>query len=582
MFMLISTKLLSQKDIQSRLFPLAFCLLALLFSACSLFGDGNPTLPRHPVKAPLNKQIYTVPEVGIFDFDTLDPAKAHDSASISAVQMIYTGLVQLDDNLNVQPQLAQSWQQESDGITWTFHLKAGLKFSDGTPLTSSDVAYSIDRALQPDTKSTVAPIYLRLIKDADQLLAGRVTTLIGDSILTPDTQTLTLVTSKPAAYFLSMLTYPCSYVVEKKLIQQYASKFTDHLSEGGGAGPFKVARYIHRSAIDFVPNLNYYNQKPQLQKVTFTFFHAPEEAYQAYQDHKLDLTGVPGTNFAGDRKRADFFQVPQLWINHYAMNYLTKPFDNIHIRQAFALAIDKVALARDVWRDTMLPTNHIVPQGSKTYNPDLVGPDGTKTLSGNPKLAQQLLQQGLAEEKWQSTADMPAIHLTYATGTATIEQEVKELIAMWQKVLHIQVIPAPVDYDTLLDRVTAATNNPQGIQFWGLSWVGEYPDAQDWLTQQFGRGMVYNNMNYGENESSTAGQQQSVQQQLEQADTSRQEEDRKHSYQQGEQQIVQDVGWIPIGQATRIFLRTPAIVNIKDNPLGYIPPDDWATIYRVQ
>ncbi len=563
-------------------FSLAFCFLALLFSACSLFGDGNPTLPKHPVKAPLSKQIYTVPEVGIFDFDTLDPAQAHDSASLSAVQMMYTGLVQLDDTLNVKPQLAQSWQQGSDGTTWTFHLKSGLKFSDGTALTSHDVAYSIDRALQPATKSTVAPIYLRLIKDSDRLLAGRINTLIDDSILTPDAQTLTLLTSKQAAYFLSMLAYPCSYVVEKSLIEKYATKFTDHLREGGGAGPFKVSQYIHRSTLDLVPNPNYYNQQPQLQKVTFTFFHSPDEAYQAYQDHKIDMTSVPVTTFASDRKRSDFFQVPQLWINYYAMNYLTKPFDNIHIRQAFALAIDKTALLRDVWKDTLLPTNHIVPQGMNGYNPDLVGPDGTKSLSGNPKLAQQFLQQGLEEEKWTSVTDMPAIHLTYASGVASFEQEVKELIAMWQKVLHVQVLASPVDYDTLLDKVTAATNNPQGIQFWGLSWVGEYPDAQDWLTLQFGKGMVYNNMNYGENNSSTAAQQQDIQQQLEQADVNRQESERLSSYQEAEQKLVQTVAWIPIAQVTSPFLRTPAIVNMKDNAQSIIPPDDWANIYRVQ
>lgn len=574
--------LMDKKHALSRSFSLAFCFLALLFSACSLFGDGNPTLPKHPVKAPLNKQIYTVPEVGIFDFDTLDPAQAHDSASLSAVQMIYTGLVQLDDNLNVKPQLAQSWQQGSDGTTWTFHLKSGLKFSDGTTLTSHDVAYSIDRALQPVTKSTVAPIYLRLIKDSDKLLAGRINTLINDSILTPDAQTLTLLTSKQTAYFLSMLAYPCSYVVEKSLIEKYAAKFTDHLREGGGAGPFKVSQYIHRSTLDFVPNPNYYNQQPQLQKVTFTFFHSPDEAYQAYQDHKIDMTGVPITTFASDRKRSDFFQVPQLWINYYAMNYLTKPFDNVHIRQAFALAIDKTALVRDIWKDTILPTNHIVPQGMNGYNPDLTGPDGTKALSGNTKLAQQLLQQGLEEEKWTSVTDMPAIHLTYASGVASFEQEVKELIAMWQKVLHVQVLASPVDYDTLLARVTAATNNPQGIQFWGLSWVGEYPDAQDWLTRQFGKGMVYNNMNYGENNSSTAAQQQSVQQQLEQADANRQESERLSSYQQAEQQLVQAVAWIPIAQVTSTSLRTPAIVNIKDNAQNIIPPDDWANIYRVQ
>ncbi|GER89414.1 hypothetical protein KDW_35760 [Dictyobacter vulcani] len=361
------------------------CLLTLLLAACSNpFGGGDTTNQMH-TKAPLSKQIFTAPLVGIADFDTLDPALAHDPISLKAIQMMFTGLVQLDSKLHIQPQLAKSWQLGSDGVTWTFKLKPHLTFSDGTPLTSADVAYSLDRALQPDTKSTVAPIYLRLIKDSDQLLAGRITTLINDSIQTPDAQTVVITTSKQSAYFLSMLTNPCSYVVQKSLITKYKTQFTDHLNEGGGAGPFKVATYAHRSHIDFVPNKKYYNAQPQLQKVSYVFYQTGQEAYQAYTNHQLDMTGVPMNTFASDMKRTDFHQIPQQWINYYAMNYLAKPFDNIHIRQAFALAIDKVAIARDIWKNTARATNHIVPEGMPDYNAQITGPDGTTNLGETRK-----------------------------------------------------------------------------------------------------------------------------------------------------------------------------------------------------
>jgi len=83
-------------------------------------------------------QTYTIPITGVEDFDTLDPALAHDPSSINAIQMIYTGLVQINDKLQIQPQLAESWERGSNGMTWTFHLKPNLKFSDGTSLTSAD------------------------------------------------------------------------------------------------------------------------------------------------------------------------------------------------------------------------------------------------------------------------------------------------------------------------------------------------------------------------------------------------------------------------------------------------------------
>src|SRR5215469_15569272 len=210
----------NKKNYATRFTPLLLALFILILSSCSFFGNNTPNVPAKPVKAPAKDQVFVTPILGAWDITTFDPALAYDTSSISAIQMIYTGLVQVDDNYQIHPQLAASWQQSTDGLTWTFHLKPKLKFSDGTPLTSTDVAYSIDRALQPATKSTVAPIYLSLIKDADKLLAGFIPsfTLIGDSLLTPDKNTVVMQITKRAPYFLSMLTYPCSFVVEKHLI----------------------------------------------------------------------------------------------------------------------------------------------------------------------------------------------------------------------------------------------------------------------------------------------------------------------------------------------------------------------------
>jgi oligopeptide transport system substrate-binding protein len=568
------------KKYTTRFSPLLLCLFALLLSSCDLFGGNN--LPTRPVKAPAKQQVFTDPILGTSDITTFDPALAYDTSSISAVQMVFTGLVQLDDKFQIKPQLAQNWQQTSDGLTWTFHLKPHLKFSDGSQLTSADVIYSIDRALQPATKSTVAPIYLDLIKDSDKLLGGRIQTLINDSLMAPDPNTVVIQIKKKAAYFLAMLTYPCSYVVEKKLIDTYGANFTDHLVLGGGAGPFRVTKYAHGKEIDFAPNPNYYHLLPQLQRVVFPFYPQAQAAYQAYQDGRVDVTGVPIANLAIDKQRSDFHQVPQFWINYYTMNYLVKPFDNIHIREAFALAIDKTAIANNVWRGTVIPTNHIVPQGMPGYNPGLTGPDGTRSLKGNPDEARTLLNQGLQEEGWSNISQLPPIKLTYATGVSNFDQEVKALTGMWHSALGVTVTPNPVDYNTLLDQVTAATNNPQGIQFWGLAWVAEYPDPQDWLTRQFDRGVPNNSMNYGENNSKNAAQQQATQTLLENADANFQPDARIQTYQKAEQQLVNDVAWMPIEQVTNVYLLKPYVIGMANNQLGLNPPDDWANIYVVQ
>src|SRR5437016_11780002 len=118
------------------------CLLTIILSACDLFGGNNNHQLTRLVKAAAKYQVYIDPQIGISDISTLDPAQVNDSFSANAIQMVFTGLVQLDDRLQLRPQLAQSWDESPDGLTWTFHLKTHLKFSDGTPLTSRDVAYS--------------------------------------------------------------------------------------------------------------------------------------------------------------------------------------------------------------------------------------------------------------------------------------------------------------------------------------------------------------------------------------------------------------------------------------------------------
>jgi oligopeptide transport system substrate-binding protein len=564
------------RKIAHRFLLTIFCLTTVLVAACGKTSPG----PTNPTKAPASQQVLISPESGISDIATFDPGLASDAGSLGAIALTFTGLVSLDDNLKVQPQLAASYTEGSDGLTWTFHLRPNLKFSDGTPLTSADVAYSIDRALQPAEKSTVGPIYLALIKDSDKLAAGQIRTIVGDSVMTPDPNTVIIVTNKKASYFLDALTYPCSYVVERGLIQKYGNtKWTDHLTEGGGDGPFKVLSYTHGQSIIFVPNPNYYGPHPQLRKIVVPFYKDADTTYKVYQAGQIDVTGIPSVNLAAARELTqEFHQVPQLWISYYSMNYLVKPFNNIKIRQAFELAINKDQIVHTVWRDSVIATNHIVPKGMPGYNPNLTGPDGVWGTSGDPVKAKALFQEGLQEEGL-TLATLPPIVLTYASGSKDANNEVAALQQMWQNVLSVHVIASSIDGNSLLAEITAATNNPHGLQFWGSGWIADYPDPQDWTTLQFDKGVPNNNINYGQNNSSDVAQQQAVQQQLEAADVNPDPNTRLQQYMQSEQQLVNDVAWLPMEQVPTDFLRKPCVTGFTDIPNGQGSPNDWGRIY---
>ncbi|HEU5375923.1 MAG TPA: peptide ABC transporter substrate-binding protein [Ktedonobacteraceae bacterium] len=570
--------------------PSLLALLALVVAACG-GGTSGPTTTNQPAHAPKSQQIYRIGVVGT-DIATFDPGVSTDLYSINAIQMVFTGLIQLNDKLQVTPQLAKSYEASPDGLTWTFHLKPGLKFSDGTSLTANDVAYSIDRALSPDVASLngVTLTYLGLIKDAADRVNGKVKSLIGDSLKVVDDNTIQIVTSKKTAYFLEALTYPTAFVVEKSVIEKWGAKWTDHLSDNGGQGgdgPFKVKSYSHTTGIQFIPNPNYEGKQPQLQEVDMNFYKSNETSYQAYLANQLDSSVVPAAHDAqAEAKPKEFHKYNTLTISYVGMNFLAKPFDNVHIRQAFELAVNKDVLAKALYNGLRTPTCHIVPQGMPGYNANLQCPGGAPT-KGDPTKAKALFQQGLQEEGL-TLATFPPVKFTYPSGSATTENLITTMRQDWQQVLGVNVTAHVEDFNAMLSDLNANVCTQtdltkcqgKGLQMWTLAWGADYPDPQDWLTLQFDKGAPNNTWNYGQNLCTCASAQQQIQTQLEQADaTVGNDAQRMSIYNQAEQSLVNDVAWMSMFQPTGNYNLKTYVVGVVDNAINEVPPDDWGQVY---
>ncbi len=575
----------SGKKLTLGILPTFLCLLSLLMVACG-GGSSSPGSSTGPTKAADNKQVYmdASPVSGLSDVKTIDPALDGDLYSANVINMIYTGLVGFDAKLNVIDDLAQSHSVSADGLTYTFKLRPNLTFSDGSPLTSKDVAYSIDRALQPATKSPVAGTYLNLVKDSDKLLAGKIKTIIGTGIMAPDASTVIIVTNKKAAYFLSTLTYQDAFVVERKLIDQYGTRFTDHLADGqgGGSGPFMIKKYTRGQEIDFVPNPHYYGAKPQLKEVIFPFYKDRSTLYKAYQTGAVDNTGVPAVHLAEAKLLTnEFHSVPQLAISYYTMNYLVKPFNNIKVRQAFALALNKEEIVHTAYKDSQIATNHMVPKGMPGYFDGLKSPDGTQSLKGNPTMAKQLLTEGLKEEG-MTIASLGTVSIySSSAGSADTRNEFAVEQQMYQNALGITVKYVDEDFNKLTSDIIAATGNPKGIAMWGLGWGADYPDPQDFTTLQVSNGSPQNNMNYGQNNSANSATQKATQDQLVAADANTADSaTRIKAYNTAEQQLINDVVWLPTFQQASQGLRKPCVVGVPDSATGQIYPISWAGIYK--
>lgn len=559
-----------------RTLGLIVCLLAILMTAC-----GGTSQSGSAQKATDDKQVFVYPISGK-DISTFDPATAEDNASVVASGMVFTGLVQVDENQKLIKQLAESYSVANDGLTWTFKLRPNLKFSDGSSLTAQDVLYSINRALDPKTKSTTAPIYLNLIKGGSDFNAGKIPTLINVGLFAPDPSTVKIVTEKRAVYFLYTLAYISSFVVNKKVIDKYGDQWTDHLSEGAGAGPFINSKYIKGRGLEFTPNPNYYGSKVQLKKVVMPFYQSNDTVYRAYQAGQVSWGNVSSANVESARQLPDkqYHAVPAQSIYYLTMNYYSKPFNNIKVRQALALALNKEQIAHSIYKDNVIPTNHIVPSGIPSYNPNLAGPAGVTSLKGDRTKAKQLFNEGLQEEGL-SVKNFPTISLYYNAAWPVDDRNMLTAAQQtWQEVLGISIKLEGMDYPSLLKRNDETHGNPNGMQMWFIRWGSDYPDPQNWLTLLFDKNSSYNSENFGLNtQVKSASRQQQAIDLMQQADGNIDNAERIKQYQQAEQILVDEVAWLPIYQAYNPTVVKPCVEGLSPTAQGLPAGDNWAKLY---
>lgn len=557
-----------------------FCVFAILLSACggaSTTGSKNGS--GNLVAAPASKQVLREPIIG-GDFDSLDPALTASGLG-DPYNLIFTGLVQADDQGIIHDQLATSHQISADGLTYTFKLPSNLKFSDGSKLDAHDVAYSINRTIDPATKSDVSN-YLSLIKDYDKASAGKIPTLVGDSIIVKDPATLQIILSKPAAYFLQALSYSTSFVVNQKLVTQYGAKWIDHLQDGAGDGPFKVKSYSHNSGLVLVPNPNYYGKQPRLQEIDEIITSDRDSAFKSFKAGQFDVAPVPPADIPASENLPGYLETPAAADRYISMNYLTKPLDNIKVRQALDLALNKDLIVNSIIGKAATPSNHIIPNGIPGYNPDLTGPDGVKGTTGDQTKAKQLFGEGLKEEGYSSVSQLPTVTLSYSQSYKAGVDTMAAVANEWKQVLGFNVKLNGMQGNDLTSQEFSTAGKSGPLQMWYGGWSADYLDPQDWTSLFFAKNASHNGVNYGQNNSSAATAQQAVQGELEKADVTQNQAERLKLYQDAEQKLVNDAAWITVYQSFEDSIINPKLQGWKLPSSGSMATDDWANVYFAQ
>jgi oligopeptide transport system substrate-binding protein len=464
-------------------------------------------------------------------------------------------VVKLDQNLKVVPDIAQSWDVSSDRTVYTFHLRHDAKFQDGRPVTAQDFKYTFERAANPATASPTVETYLGDIVGLKDKLDRKAAEVSGVKVI--DDYTLQITLDKPIAYFLAELTFPVSYVVDKNNVERGGQTWTDHPN---GTGPYMLKEYVRGQRIVLTANPNYYgDSKPKIPEVDYIL--GGGSFMTMYENGDLDSTSVSindidRVNDPSSPLNKELFVGPELSTQFLVFNVHQPPFDDIKVREAFALAIDRQKVVDVVFHKMPLVATTILPPGMPGYV------DPGKPPVYDPTQAKQLL----AQSKYAN--NMPDITWTTVGAGGAAAQDVQAMTAMIKDNLGINVSIQQTDWATFIGQLNDPTSNP--YQMFDIGWVADYADPQNFLDILFHTGSTQNWAAYSN---------PAVDKLLDQADLESDPQTRFKLYNQAEQMILADYPVVPLTYGRQYWLTKPYVKGLIYPPL-IIPRLKYASLSK--
>ena len=473
---------------------------------------------------------------------TLDPAVASDADSALYILQIFSGLVRLDDKLQIVPDLASSWDRSTDGKTFTFHLRQSARFQDGRQVTAADFKYSWERALNPATQSMTAGTYLNDIVGATDILSGKTTQLSG--VTTPDSNTLVVSITAPVAYFLDKMAYPTSFVVDKSNVASGASWW----QHPNGTGPFKLQQWQQDKLVVLQRNDSYYGDKARLAQVSFQLYGG--DPMNLYQQGNIDASYVNPAYMGlvtdpSNPISKELQAYPELSFYYIGFNTSLAPFDDAKVRQAFCYAVDKAKIIGLATNNVMAPAYGILPPGMPGYNSGLQG------LQFDVQKAKDLI----AASKYGDVSKFPPIVFTTSGYGNDISGILGGVIASWKQNLGVDVTVRQLEPPNYLYSLNKEKDN-----LYDQGWIADYPDPQDFLDVLFGTGAQYNTGGYSN---------PTLDALLKSASTQADVTTRLKMYDDAETMIVADAAVLPLYFGRSYVLVKPYVKNYVLSPLGY-------------
>jgi oligopeptide transport system substrate-binding protein len=440
---------------------LAVTLLGSLLAACSgnnnndasssAPGSESPTASESAPAAPKEFR-FTLAS----DPPTLDPALMTDAQSSIASSGLYEGLVRMNPAGEPEPSIAESWDITDDGKTYTFHLRSDAKWSNGDPVTAHDFEYAWKRALAPETASEYAYFLYYLVNGEkyNSSTAEKPVDANEVGVKALDDTTLEVKLNANTPYFISIITHYTYLPVHKATVEgnpAWAAEASTIVSNG----PFLLTDWAHGDKLVFTKNKDYYAaDKVGFDTVTISLVEDASTVYNLFETDKIDWIGAQAGQVPADlvpslvsEGKAEV--KPTASVYFYLFNHKVKPFDNVKVRKAFSMAIDRQAIIDNVTKANQTPAYGLVP-------PSIAGMDGKSFRelypdkdysTENVEEAKKLLAEGLAESKMDKLPDTTLLYNTSEGHKAIAEA----IVDMWRKNLGVEIKLANQEFGTFLE-----------------------------------------------------------------------------------------------------------------------------------
>lgn len=440
----------------------------------------------------------------------------------------------------ILPGLAEKWDVSANGLVYTFYLRKGVKFHNGEILKADDVAFTFDRMLDPATKALNTD-FLDMIAGAEDRMNGKAKTVSGIKVV--DDTTIQLTLARPYAAFIANLATPAGSIYNRKATLAAGTQFGLEPDKTIGTGPFRFKDWIVNDSCTLVAFKDYFKGKPSMDEIVMQVVPDPNTQRIMFETAKLDVLDLDNARsqvpyFVESAKwKNQIVSGPRVGIYYYAINQNIKPFEDVRVRKAMQLAIDRKTLLDKLFNGRGSLENGIFPRGLVGYNPAL------PAIPYDPKQAKELL----AKAGYPAGFEMEIAQVTDSPSTLKINEAVQAMLG--QVGIKVKI--------TQMDSAAYFATRRQGkLPMYESDWSADFNDPDNFIYTFFSeKNTVARSYNY---------KNQPVMDRVEEARVMVDQTKRLKLYQDLEKTIVhEDAAWIPLFSLDHLFVVQPWVKNFK-------------------